>query len=339
MSTEHCQDPCALAQFFQQARQPMFVTTREGTLTDMNDSLLEMLGYERAELAGSRVSTILDADEDRSRYQSRVETEGVVHDYPLLMRRKDGGRLSCVVDAIAWRQNGVIIGYTGIVRTRQAVVQSLAPYLNDDLIRHLQLASPDPLVSGRRQVTVLFFDIRSSTSIAENTTPENFASFLSDILTDIMDLVCGCKGVVNKLLGDGLLAVFGAPVSSGNDAGNAVEAAIRIRDYLRTFNDVRPDFLAEPVRAGIGLTTGEVFAGLIGSVRMQEYTVLGDPVNLASRLQALTKQTGETILMDETTARLAGERFPCQAMYKGRVRGRSESLRIYGVVEEVVDAC
>ena len=280
------------------------------------------------ELVGADVNRFLDPAENRARYQNAVETQGVVHDYPLVMRRKDGMALPSLVDAIAWQQDAEVAGYTGIVRPRDQLAE---------IASHQTELESRP-GSTRRTVTVLFFDIRSSTAIAEQCEPEAFAAFLSDILADIMDAVGGCNGSVNKLLGDGLLAVFGAPVSTGNDACNALEAARRIRDYLDTFNDVRPDFLTEPVKAGIGLATGPVFAGLIGSVHRQEYTVLGDPVNLASRLQALTKRLDETILMDEATARVVGDAYNCQALFKGRVRGRTELVRIFGL-DDSSDGC
>jgi PAS domain S-box-containing protein len=310
-----------LQQFFRTSREAMYITSREGLILAANQALGDLLGYRGDELAGLTVGRILDPDEDRGRYQALVESQGVVHGYPVVMRRKDGTAIPSLVDAIAWLEAGSIVGYTGLVRPRDALAQ-LAP---------VRAAGAPPPGSGRIEVTILFFDIRGSTAIAEQCEPEAFAGFLSEILADIMDLVCGCHGSVNKLLGDGLLAVFGAPVATGNHACNAVEAATRIRDYLATFNDVRPDFLKEPVKAGIGLASGPVFAGLIGSVHRQEYTVLGDAVNLASRLQALTKNLDETILMDEATALAVDGSFACQALYKGRVRGRTEAVRIYGI--------
>jgi adenylate cyclase len=127
------------------------------------------------------------------------------------------------------------------------------------------------------------------------------------------------------------MATFGAPVSTGQDALNAVEAAQKIYDYLRTFNDVRPDYLSEPVRAGLGLATGMVFAGVIGSIRRQEYTVLGDAVNVASRLEDLTRRSPEKILMDEATYNEIKDAHPCRKVFFGHVRGRAGSIPIYGL--------
>lgn len=313
-----------LNQFFAKTRQAMYVTRRTGEILDCNQSFEDTIGYSRADLIGHLVQTILEPGEDRGQYQERIENHGFVADYPIAMRRGNGMILPCMVDATPWEEAGSIAGYVGMVRPLASFASRPHGSSDDSTATELHARS-------RRTATVLFFDIRNSTAIAESCSPENFASFLSDILSDIMDLIYGCHGSVNKLLGDGLLAVFGAPFSRDNDAANALEAANRIRDYLDTFNDVRPGFLEHPVTAGIGIATGPVFAGLIGSVHRQEYTVLGDPVNVASRLQGLTKQVGETILMDEATALEAGNAFPCKALYQGKVRGRQERMRIFGL--------
>jgi class 3 adenylate cyclase len=207
----------------------------------------------------------------------------------------------------------------------------LSRYLGEDIIEHIRKTGKNPLGTKKQKVTVLFFDIRNSTGIAEKLAPEVFAEFLNDILTDIMDLVYGCKGSVNKLIGDGLMATFGAPLSTGQDAQNAVEAAQEIYNYLRTFNDVRPPYLSGPVTAGLGLATGMVFAGVIGSVRRQEYTVLGDAVNIASRLEHLTRNSTEKVLMDEATYNEVKDIFPCRKAFSGRIRGRTSSILIYGL--------
>jgi class 3 adenylate cyclase len=207
----------------------------------------------------------------------------------------------------------------------------LSRYLGEDIIDYIRKTGRNPLATKKQKVTILFFDIRNSTGIAEKLAPETFAEFLNDILKDIMDLVYGRKGSVNKLIGDGLMATFGAPLSTGHDAQNAVEAAQEIYHYLRTYNDVRPGYLDEPVAAGIGLATGTVFAGIIGSVRRQEYTVLGDAVNIASRLEKLTRGSKEKVLMDEATYNEVKEHFPCRKAFSGRVRGRTGAMLIYGL--------
>jgi class 3 adenylate cyclase len=318
-----------------------------------------LLGYGPGSLLGVEVSSTFESQADRESYQKTIERRGVVHQYPLVLKRKDGTPLPCVIDAITWRNGDTILGYHGLIRTRKELAESFVSFFNqlkeerrqireqrqhmisdmmllnrhlgEDLIEHIRKTGKNPLKTKKQKATVLFFDIRNSTGIAEKLAPELFAEFLNDILTDIMDLIYGRKGSVNKLIGDGLMAVFGAPLSTGADAQNAVEAAQEIYNYLRTFNDVRPPWLGEPVSAGLGLATGMVFAGVIGSVRHQEYTVLGDAVNIASRLEHLTRSAAEKVLMDEATYNEVKDLFPCRKAFSGRLRGRAASILIYGL--------
>ncbi|MDR1618262.1 MAG: PAS domain S-box protein, partial [Treponema sp.] len=344
--------------FFRESQEAMFITSREGRFLEVNQAMEALLGYERGALSGVEVISTFDGQADRGPYQETIEKQGVVHQYPLVLKRRDGTPLPCVIDAIVWREGDAVLGYHGIIRTRVELVESFVSFFNqlkeerrqireqrrhlisdatllnryvgEDLLDYIRKTGENPLRTKKQKVTVLFFDIRSSTGIAEKLEPEVFAEFLNDILKDIMDLVYGRKGSVNKLIGDGLMATFGAPLTSGRDALNAIEAAQEIYHYLRTFNDVRPGYLAEPIAAGIGLATGTVFAGVIGSVRRQEYTVLGDAVNIASRLEKLTRRAAEKILMDEATYNEVKDVFPCRKAFAGRIRGRTGSSLVYG---------
>ncbi|MDR2314626.1 MAG: PAS domain S-box protein [Spirochaetaceae bacterium] len=345
--------------FFQESREAMFITSRNGRFLAVNHAMETLLGYDQEALLEMDVIATFDSPADRGPYQRTIEKQGVVHHYPLVLKRKDGIPLPCVIDAIAWREKDTVLGYHGIIRTRVELVDSfvlffnqlkeerrqiqvqrrhmisdtmlLNRYLGEDIIEYIRKTGKNPLDTKKQKVTILFFDIRNSTGIAEKLAPETFAEFLNDILKDIMDLVYGLKGSVNKLIGDGLMATFGAPLSSGRDAQNAVEAARVIYDYLKTFNDVRPEYLREPISAGIGLATGTVFAGVIGSVRRQEYTVLGDAVNIANRLEKLTRGSAEKVLMDEATYMEVKDIFPCRKAFNGRIRGRTGSILIYGL--------
>jgi PAS domain S-box-containing protein len=337
----------------------MFITSWSGKFLEFNHSFELLLGYTREEVFNIGVIDTFQSAEDRIAYQKTIDETGVVHQYPVLLKRKDGSPLPCLIDAIAWKQNGTISGYHGIIRSRSDVIESfknffnqlknerkqikeerknlisdtmlLSRYMSDDVVEYVKRTGNNPLENAKRLVTILFFDIRKSTFLGERLEPDAFAGLLNDVLTDIMDLVYGCRGSVNKLIGDGLMATFGVPVSMGNDALNAVQAAREIYNYLKTFNDVRPDYLKEPLQAGIGIATGIVFAGVIGSVRRQEYTVLGDTVNIASRLQNLTKSSPEKVLMDEETYRMVKDEYPCRKVFSGKIRGRAGSLLIYGL--------
>ncbi|MHC6203869.1 adenylate/guanylate cyclase domain-containing protein [Breznakiellaceae bacterium SP9] len=352
--------------FFRCSQDSMFICTRDGRLIETNASFEKLLGFGREELLELRLVETFNSNADYLAYQAVIDKSRVVHQYPIVLKQKDKSPLPCLLDAVAWVQNDVLMGYLGIIRSRDNMVNSFKKffsqlqnernqikeerkkllaetmlifhYANDDVLEYVSKTGNNPLENVKRKVSILFFDIRGSSLLAERIGPDVFAALLNDVLMDIMDLVCGCRGSVNKLIGDGLMATFGAPIATGNDAVNAVQAAQEIINYLNTFNDVRPDYLSEPLRAGVGIATGMVFAGVIGSIRRQEYTVLGDSVNIASRLESLTKSAPEKVLMDEETYDEVKDSFPCRKVFTGKLRGRLGTMLIYGLTSSKITA-
>jgi len=337
----------------------MFITSREGYFIDVNQALSDLLGYKRSELVGQKVEKVYDTKKERDLYIKYIEEKGLTRNYEITLKKSDGTELFCLIDAIIWKEQGKIAGYYGTVRTKTQIVNSFLDYFNklndekvhtgdlrktqihdsillmrygsDELIEYVLKNGRNPMSSGRKKVTVLFFDIIGSTGIAENLDPEVFTTFLSDIFIDIMDLIYGNHGSVNKLLGDGLMATFGVPLETENDALNAVNTAKQIEEYLNTYNDVKPDFLKENINGGIGIATGIVFAGVVGSVRWEEYTVLGDTVNVAARLEKLTRRTDGNILIDENTYNEVKNIHPAKTIYKTQVRGKTEKIRVFSI--------
>jgi adenylate cyclase len=211
----------------------------------------------------------------------------------------------------------------------------LSKFFSDDLAQKIISQEILPELGGTQlEATIMFFDIRGSTSLGEILEPKIFAEFLSSIFTDTMDLVFKHKGSVNKLLGDGMLATFGCPVPTDEDALNCVRCALDIRSYLTQFNDVRPDYLPDPISVGVGIATGTVFAGNVGSSRRLEYTVIGDSVNLAARLQTLNKRLGSDIVMDGATRDKIGDVIPVAQRYRAQVRGKNNEVLVYRLAGE-----
>jgi adenylate cyclase len=203
-------------------------------------------------------------------------------------------------------------------------------YFADETIEEfLESGALQNLSGAHVDVSMLFFDLRGSTAIAEKLEPIVFSEFLSELFTDIMDLIYGNGGSVNKMLGDGILATFGCPSSTGDDAYQCAKTALQIREYLHTFNDVRPDYLENDVRCGVGIASGKVFAGSIGSIRRMEYTVLGDAVNVAARLETLTKELKHDILIDGNTYHILRDRISTEKAGVNYVKGKSEALEIF----------
>lgn len=222
---------------------------------------------------------------------------------------------------------------TELNRALQREKALLARYFSAELIEEILAENTSLDMSGRNlTASILFFDIRNSTRISEQLNPNQFAEFLSQIFTDVMDLIYGEKGSVNKMLGDGLLATFGCPLSSGDDAYHCVHSAMQIQNYMDTFNDFRPEYLKQPVHAVIGIATGKVFAGNIGSVRRMEYTVVGDPVNVAARLQSMTKFFEVSVLVDGETVETLGDRIEVRKVDLTHVRGKVTEIGIFELV-------
>lgn len=213
----------------------------------------------------------------------------------------------------------------------------LARYFSDELIEKILNDDDADLAGANLTASMMFFDLRNSTGIGESLSPRQFSTFLSEIFTDIMDLVYGNHGSVNKMTGDGVFATFGCPVPSAEDAANCVRCALQIREYLSTYNDVRPEYLKEPLRAAMGIATGRVFAGNIGSVRHIEYSVVGDPVNVASRLEMLTKRANLDILIDGSTRDALGARVKVKRLRVNKLRGKQEDTRIFYLEDYVAE--
>jgi adenylate cyclase len=186
-----------------------------------------------------------------------------------------------------------------------------------------------------KRVTIFFSDIRSFTAISEKMAPAGVVEFLNDYMTRMVDCVEKTGGVVDKFIGDAVMAVWGAPLSAGSpekDAFNCVKTALMMRSALQDFNRGRGGAGKPRIRIGCGINTGDVVAGQIGSSRRMEYTVIGDTVNLASRTEALNKPLRTDILITENTCALVGKYFITEEMPSISVKGKEKPVRMFAVV-------
>jgi adenylate cyclase len=190
------------------------------------------------------------------------------------------------------------------------------------------LAQPDLELEGEvRHVCVMFLDIRNFTAFAESKTPEEVVRYLNTLFAVMIDSVNNHNGIVSKFLGDGFMAVFGAPLSGGDDARNAVRAA---REILAQVESLNTSQVIPPTRVGIGLHAGPVVTGNVGSTLRKEYTVIGDTVNLASRLEALNKQYHSQLLISESVWLLIQEDQPvADDLGLMDIRGHETQLKVY----------
>ena len=187
-------------------------------------------------------------------------------------------------------------------------------------------------LGGRRvSCTVMFSDIRSFTSLVESQTPEETIELLNSYYALMFDAISGHGGVVNQMIGDGLMAIFGAPLPLADAPLAAVRAALDMQEMIEMFNVERVALDKEPIRIGIGIASGEVVAGYTGTQQRATYTCIGDTVNLAARLEAHTKVAGRGILLDGDTQAALGERVPSEAMGAVQFKGKSAAVPVFAV--------
>ena len=194
-----------------------------------------------------------------------------------------------------------------------------------------QLENPQSFRLGgvNQKITVLFADIRGFTSISEKENPEKIVGLLNRYFSAMSEIIFEHGGTLDKYIGDGLMALFGAPNVSEEDALNAVKAAVKMQKRLRTLNDeLRHEGLSE-ISVGIGLHTGVATVGYIGSEKRSEYTAIGDTVNLAARLQDIAK--GGQIIMTEAAHEASGGRIPVNVLDPLTVKNRVEPVKVLEV--------
>ena len=179
----------------------------------------------------------------------------------------------------------------------------------------------------RRQVTVVFADISGFTALSERLDPEDVAGLVNDCLKELAQAVYQYEGMVDKFIGDCIMAVFGAPIALEDDAENALRATIAMRENLQKFNRRWIEKLGQPLDLHIGVNTGMVIAGIIGSDLRMSYTVMGDTVNVASRLESAAK--GGQIFVSRNTYRLTRGAFAFQELDPIKVKGKREPLLVY----------
>jgi adenylate cyclase len=205
-------------------------------------------------------------------------------------------------------------------------------YMSQEVVD--QVLSKDDLLFGDAcRASVLFSDIRNFTSLAEQLTPRATVETLNEVYTELFEAVAASNGVLDKFLGDGLMAHWGAPVATDRDPLNAIESAAAMLRLAEALNVKRRAKGLAEIRLGMGVSTGEVVAGAIGSPKRMDYTVIGDSVNLAARLEQLTKVYGVSLIADEATAAaLAASPFVLRDLDTVRVRGRQTVGRIFEVL-------
>ena len=232
---------------------------------------------------------------------------------------------------------GLVLGYGATVVENfvreQREKQRLSRFFSPDVLRAVvRDRDGRSLRPRRRLVTVLFSDIRGFTSISERLQPEQVDEMLREYLTVMTEVVFRHGGTVDKYIGDAIMGLYNVPYEDPNHALNAVRTALEFQERVISFSARWEAKLGAPIRCGVGINSDVAVVGSLGSRQRSEYTAIGDAVNLAARLESITKDYNVPIIISEYTYEYVKGRFPTHELDTVTVKGRSKPVKIYGVV-------
>lgn len=244
---------------------------------------------------------------------------------------KNGKYVSAPVIHTGDELESLAVHFNDMVRgleERDRLRETFGRYVTRQVADHLMKGNVN-LGGEMVPVTILFSDIRSFTSISETMDPRALLDFLNEYLSGMVESVMQHHGVVDKFIGDAIMAVFGAPVPEPDDPLNAIKAALEMRSRLDKINvEFKRRGLPE-LRTGIGLHSGRVVAGNIGHSQRMEYTVIGDAVNLASRLEGMTKELQCDVVISEDLYVQVQDRVVVEPLHHIKVKGRDQEVMVY----------
>jgi adenylate cyclase len=221
-------------------------------------------------------------------------------------------------------------------REKRQVRRLFGRYVSHDVLEQL-LAHPELARLGgeRRTMTVLFSDIRGFTAVSEEGRPEDIVDQLNEYFSAMVRVLLSHRGTLDKFVGDMVMALFGAPLDDPEHADHAVSAGLAMVAVLDDLNRQWRSQGRPALEIGIGINTGEMIAGNVGSDTIMSYTVIGDAVNLGARLESLNKEWGTRIIVSEATRRNLKHRYDMRPLGEVTVKGRSEPVNIYEVRQPV----
>ena len=245
--------------------------------------------------------------------------------------------INLTVNPLTNPEGGVVGGLLVLedISQEKRMKSTLYRYMTPGVADRVMALGEDTMMKGeRKEVTVLFSDIRGYTTLTENLEADKVVEMLNAYFETMVESVFDFEGTLDKFIGDALMAVFGAPLPLNSHAWAAIQSALDMRQRLLRFNQERVENNQPEIRIGIGISSGEVVSGNIGSQRKMEYTVIGDGVNLSSRLEGVTKEYGCDIVLSEYTYNLCKDRIWVRELDRTQVKGKRKAVNLYELIDQ-----
>ncbi|MFC3712003.1 adenylate/guanylate cyclase domain-containing protein [Sphingoaurantiacus capsulatus] len=307
----------------------------DGRIVTANDAALAVLAAQRDGLVGAPANDVFAGvnrwvAERLEKTQATGETSLAVD---AQIERTAGGTASVnltampLIDAAEQRIGSMLV--LEDITSEKRVRSTMARYMSKEVADQLLAGGESELGGKDQKVSVMFSDVRSFTTISEALGARDTVTMLNEYFTEMVDVIFQHGGILDKYIGDAIMALFGAPFNGPQDADNALAVANQMMVKLAELNERRAVVGRAAIDIGIGISTGEVIVGNIGSAKRMEYTVIGDNVNLASRLEGATKQYGVKILLSESTVRELTQPALLREIDVIRVKGKDRPVAVY----------
>lgn len=303
------------------------VTANAATLKLLRTSAENLVGRCAAELFAAPNDWVLDSI---AKVEQSGETDLAVD---AELRLPSGGAASTnlttvpLIDAGQQKIGSMLI--LEDITDEKRMKSTMSRYMSKEVADQLLQGGEAALGGQVQNISVLFSDIRDFTTVSEAIGARETVSMLNEYFAEMVDVIFRHSGILDKYIGDAIMALFGAPFNGPQDADNAVRVANEMIVTLRTLNAARKAAGQMPIEIGVGVNTGEAVVGSIGSPKRMEYTAIGDCVNLASRLEGACKSYGVKVMLSEFTIAALRERPPVRELDLMRVKGKLQPVAIY----------
>jgi len=258
-------------------------------------------------------------------------------EHPALSSPQSERSINLTVSPLTNPEGGVRGGLVVLedISQEKRMKTTLYRYMTPGVAERVMALGDDVLMVGeRKDVSILFSDIRSYTSLTERMTAAEVVSLLNTYFETMVEAVFNFDGTLDKFIGDALMAVFGAPLPLENHAWMAVQSALDMRRRLQEFNHKRQAMGQPLISIGMGISSGEVVSGNIGSQKRMDYTVIGDGVDISSRLEGATKEYGCDIILSEFTYTICADKIWARELDRVRVKGKTRPIYLYELISD-----